>query len=70
MIYILCIVVYLAIGGLLAGIFEYLEVDDFLWYLVWPVLGIVLFIIVLELPIQNLGRTIASKIRNMGRKDK
>lgn len=63
MIYILAIVAYLAIGGLLAGIFDDVGVDDFVWYLGWPVVVIVSLIFIITEPFQHLGQCIVTKIR-------
>ena len=71
MIYILCIAVYLAIGGFLSGIFDECDVDEFYWYLAWPFLLLIIVIILIEDPFKTLGRWTVTKIRNIkNRKNK
>lgn len=65
MIYILCITVYLAIGGLLGGIFEDLRLDDFIWYLLWPFVVLMFLIILIEIPFERIGSFIRDKIRHV-----
>lgn len=63
MIYILMIVAYLAIGGVLAGIFEDLRLDEFVWYLLWPFMVLVYLIILMEIPFERVGSVIRDRIR-------
>ena len=65
MIYILGIVAYLLIGGLLSGVFEDVGVDEFIWYLVWPVLILIWLLLVIEAPFHSLGRYMVTKIRQI-----
>ena len=71
MIYILCIVTYLAIGGFLAGVFEDISLDEFWWYLAWPFWLLIFVIILIEDPFKNLGRWTLTKLRDIkNRKNK
>lgn len=65
MIYILGIIGYLAIGGFLAGVFEDMRIDAFAWYLAWPVFGFIVLLIFMEMPFENLGRYMVTKIRQI-----
>ena len=65
MIYILGIVGYLAIGGFLAGVFEDVGMDVFAWYLAWPVFAFITLLMFIEMPFQNLGRYMVTKIRQI-----
>lgn len=65
MIYILGIVAYLGIGGLLSGIFEDLRLDDFIWYLLWPFVVLIFLIILMEIPFERIGSIILDKIKHV-----
>lgn len=65
MIYILCFVVYLAIGGFLSGVFDECDIDEFYWYLAWPFLLVIVAIMVLEVPFEKLGQWTLTKIRDI-----
>lgn len=54
---------YLAIGGFLAGLFDELYFDVFFWYVAWPFVLLVLLILLVILPFQNLGYWIRDKLR-------
>ena len=63
MIYILCIIAYLAIGGFLAGIFNDIGLDEFMWYTVWPFVLIYVVVMLITMPFENLGSWVVKKFR-------
>lgn len=67
--YILCgIIVYLAIGGLLSGIFEDYYIDDFLWIISWPCCLIVMLVELISRPFTNFGSFIKDKVKDIHKK--
>lgn len=65
---ILGIVVYFGIGGFLAGLFNELYFDSFFWYILWPLVLVLLLFIFFEQQFENIGYDIRDKLNNRKKK--
>ena len=64
MLMIIGIVVYLLIGGLVAGLLEERsEIDELYFFIAWPLFGLLGIIYIVTRPTAKLGRYIAMKLR-------
>ena len=67
---ILGIFAYLAIGGFLAGLFNDIGFDEFIWYTAWPFMVIYVVIMLTAMPFDNLGHWVVRKIRALQNRKK
>lgn len=59
------VLIYLAIGGLLSGIFEDWVISEPEWIFGWPVIILIVLIYFISKPFQKLGAHIAEKFREV-----